>query len=96
MRGHQANEHIKSGASLTMNVRAEADVAFMREFERDDSQRYDRLMKSIQTAAIRSNRTIVHRSHQAASMRSKTAEQANVPEAAYGRKAPKSILKKRT
>jgi len=75
-------QHINSGAKLQMNVSAEADAAFMRELQRDDSQRYDRLIKNLQTAAIRSNRTVEHRSHQAKSMRGKAAEQINVPEAA--------------
>jgi len=47
-------QHIASGAKLPMNVSAEADAAFMRELQREDSQGYDRLMKNIQTAAIRS------------------------------------------
>ena len=41
-----------------MNVTPEADAAFMRELQREDSQRYDRLMKNIQTGAIRSNRDV--------------------------------------
>jgi hypothetical protein len=60
-----------SGAKLPMNLSAEADAAFMRELQREDSQGYDRLMKNIQTAAIRSGRSIEYRSHQAASMRAK-------------------------
>jgi hypothetical protein len=64
-------QHIASGAKLPMNVSAEADAAFMRELQREDSQGYDRLMKNIQTAAIRSGRSIEYRSHQAASMRAK-------------------------
>ena len=44
MRGvHQANEHIDSGAKLSMNVSPEADAAFMRELRREDSPRYERL-----------------------------------------------------
>jgi len=75
-------QHIDSGAKLQMNVSAEADAAFMRELQREDSQRYDRLMKTLQTATLRSSRDIEHRSKQAASMRSKAAAQVNVPEAA--------------
>jgi hypothetical protein len=54
----------------------------MRELEREDSQRHDRLMKNIQTAAIRSGRSVEHRSHQAESMRAKAEEQPTVPQAA--------------
>lgn len=75
-------QHIDSGAKLSMNVSPEADAAFIRALQHEDSQRYDRLMKNIQTAALRSNRNVEHRSNQAASMRAKAAEQANVPEAA--------------
>jgi hypothetical protein len=75
-------QHIDSGAKLPMNVTPEADAAFMRELQREDSQRYDRLMKNIQTAAIRSGRSIDHRSNQAASMRTKATKRANVSQAA--------------
>jgi hypothetical protein len=75
-------EHIDSGAKFSMNVSPEADAAFMRELQREDSQRYDRLMKNIQTAAIRSNRSVKHRSHQAESMRAKAGAEDNVPQAA--------------
>lgn len=67
------HQHIDSGAKLSMNVSSEADAAFMRELQREDSQRYERLVKNIQTAAIRSGRSIEHRSNQAASMRTKAA-----------------------
>lgn len=72
-------QHIASGAKLSMNVTPEEDAAFMRELQREDSQRYDRLMKNIQTAAIRSGRSVEHRSRQAESMRAKAAD---VPQAA--------------
>jgi hypothetical protein len=75
-------QHIASGAKLSMNVSPEADAAFVRELQREDSQRYERLVKNIQTAAVRSGRSIEHRSNQAVSMRSKAADQVNVPEAA--------------
>jgi hypothetical protein len=75
-------QHIDSGAKLSMNVTPEADAVFMRELQLEDSKRYDRLMKNIQTAAIRSGRSVEHRSHQAASMRANAAEQPKVPEAA--------------
>lgn len=75
-------QHIDSCAKLSMNVTPEADAAFIRELEREDSQRYDRLVKNIQTTAIRSNRDVEHRIKQAASMRAKATVQVNVPEAA--------------
>jgi len=54
----------------------------MRELQREDSQRYERLMKNIQTAALRSNRDVEHRSKHAASVCAKGSEQNSVPEAA--------------
>jgi hypothetical protein len=66
MRGHQANEHIELGASLTMNVSAEADAAFMRELEREDAERYQRLVKNIQPprfGPVGASSTVVIRRH---------------------------------
>lgn len=41
------NKHLSEGTTLTRNVGEEADLAFMRELEREDPQRYHRLMKNI-------------------------------------------------
>jgi len=41
------NKHLSEGRTLTRNVGDEADLAFMRELEREDPQRYHRLMRNI-------------------------------------------------
>jgi hypothetical protein len=48
-----STEHIRK-----MNVSREADQTFMRELERTDRPRYDRLVKAIQTGAFRQTRQV--------------------------------------
>ena len=41
------NKHLSEGTTVTRNVGEEADLAFMRELEREDPPRYHRLMRNV-------------------------------------------------